>query len=31
MAPSGKRLFEDVSGDTVSTNVLGYIGSLNFG
>lgn len=30
VTPAGKRLFEDVNGDTVSTNVLGYIGSLSF-
>jgi hypothetical protein len=30
VTPGGKRLFEDVNGDTVFTNVLGYLGSLNF-
>jgi hypothetical protein len=28
---AGKRLFEDVNGDVVSTNVLGYVDSLSFG
>lgn len=27
---AGKRLFEDVNGDVVSTNVFGYLGSLSF-
>jgi hypothetical protein len=31
VTPEGKRLFEEVNADTVSTNVLPYIDSLNFG
>ena len=30
VTPAGKRLFEDVNGDTVFTNVLGYVESLDF-
>jgi hypothetical protein len=30
VTPAGKRLFEDVNGDTVFTNVLGYVESLSF-
>jgi hypothetical protein len=28
---AGKRLFEEVNGDTIFGNVFGYVGSLNFG
>jgi hypothetical protein len=28
---TGKRLFEDVNGDVVSSNVLAYVRSLSFG
>jgi len=31
VAPGGKRPFEEVNGDTLSTNVLGDVGSFNFG
>jgi hypothetical protein len=31
VSSAGKRLFEDVNGDTVFTNVLGYVESLSFG
>jgi hypothetical protein len=31
VSSAGKRLFEDVNGDVVSTNVLGYVESLSFG
>jgi hypothetical protein len=31
VSPDGKRLFKEVNGDTVSTNILGYVDSLNFG
>ena len=30
VTPAGKRLFEDVNGETVSTNVRGFVGSLDF-
>jgi len=29
VTPAGKRLFEDVNGDTVSTNLGKYLSSLN--
>jgi hypothetical protein len=30
VTPAGKRLFEDVNGDTMSTNLGNYLSSLNF-